>query len=204
MTNKQALREAAQEEIMLRSVSDTSDAWQDLASPEAVLALLDELEPMALAHLNLNLLCDVYRSAYEESRHDGLVNWEAAASLAEENAELKRKLEAAEKRLSEITAPNMLLPVIDNLDENQLRQVIKTCTENYSFLHSKWEAAEKRIAELERGSKVIKCWSCQKSVTVDQVKAEDGYCPLCDCGIDLEEYEIEELVAAGIITRIEG
>lgn len=42
--NKQALREAAQEEIMLRSVSDTSNAWQDEASPEAVLALLDELE----------------------------------------------------------------------------------------------------------------------------------------------------------------
>ena len=42
--NKQALREAAQEEIMLRSVSDTSDAWQDEASQEAVLALLDELE----------------------------------------------------------------------------------------------------------------------------------------------------------------
>ncbi|EJG2186754.1 hypothetical protein [Citrobacter freundii] len=42
--NKQALREAAQEEIMLRSVSDTSDTWQDEASPEAVLALLDELE----------------------------------------------------------------------------------------------------------------------------------------------------------------
>lgn len=42
--NKQALREAAQEEIMLRSVSDTSDAWQDEASPGAVPALLDELE----------------------------------------------------------------------------------------------------------------------------------------------------------------
>ncbi|NVE41248.1 ead/Ea22-like family protein [Escherichia coli] len=42
--NKQALREAAQEEIMLLAVSDTSDAWQDEASPEAVLALLDELE----------------------------------------------------------------------------------------------------------------------------------------------------------------
>ncbi|POU76100.1 hypothetical protein C3370_03860 [Leclercia sp. LSNIH7] len=65
------------------------------------------------------------------------------------------------------------------------------------------EAKDKRIAELERGSKVIKCWSCQKSVTVDQVKAEDGYCPLCDCGIDIEEYEIEELVADGIISRIE-
>lgn len=44
--NKQALREAAQEEIMLRYVSDTSDSWQDEASPEAVLALLDELEKM--------------------------------------------------------------------------------------------------------------------------------------------------------------
>lgn len=46
MTNidKQALREAAQEEITLRYVGDASDAWQDEASPEAVLALLDELE----------------------------------------------------------------------------------------------------------------------------------------------------------------
>lgn len=59
------------------------------------------------------------------------------------------ELEAAEKRLSEITAPNMLLPAIDDLDENQLRNVIKTCTENYSLLHSKCEAAEKRVAELE-------------------------------------------------------
>ena len=42
--NKQALREAGKEELRLRSVSDTSDAWQDEASPEAVLALLDELE----------------------------------------------------------------------------------------------------------------------------------------------------------------
>ncbi|TOZ47201.1 hypothetical protein [Enterobacter cloacae] len=67
-------------------------------------ALLDELEPMALAHLNLNLLCDVYRTAYEEARHDGLVNWEAAASLAEENGDLKRKLEAAEKRIAELQA----------------------------------------------------------------------------------------------------
>lgn len=69
---------------------------------------------------------------------------------------------------------------------------------------SELDLARKRVAELERGSKVIKCWSCQKSVTVDQVKAEDGYCPFCDCGIDLEEYETAELVAAGIITRIEG
>ncbi|HHG0451148.1 TPA: hypothetical protein ACPSK6_005292, partial [Citrobacter freundii] len=53
--NKQALREAAQEEIMLRSVSDTSDAWQDEASPEAVLALLDELEAKGQRFAELEL-----------------------------------------------------------------------------------------------------------------------------------------------------
>lgn len=34
-------------------------------------------------------------------------------------------------------------------DWYQLRRVIKNCTENYSLLHSKWEAAEKRIAEMK-------------------------------------------------------
>lgn len=73
--------------------------------------LTEALEPMALAHLNLSLLCDVYRSAYEEARHDGLVNWEAAASLAEENAELKCKLEAADRRNADCdTALCSLLP----------------------------------------------------------------------------------------------
>lgn len=74
--NKQALREAAQEEIMLRSVSDTSDAWQDEASPEAVLALLDELEAE-------QRICSTWRKT------------------AESNSE---KLEAAEKRIAELDA----------------------------------------------------------------------------------------------------
>ena len=78
--NKQALREAAQEEIMLRSVSDTSDAWQDEASPEAVLALLDELE--AANSLNKHL--------------------ELAIRKAEGCSEaLRRKTEAAEKRIAD-------------------------------------------------------------------------------------------------------
>ncbi|WP_238582661.1 hypothetical protein [Trabulsiella odontotermitis] len=46
-------------------------------------------------------LTEVYRSAYEDARHEGLVNWEAATSLAEENESLKRKLEDAEKRIAE-------------------------------------------------------------------------------------------------------
>ncbi|ELO1960233.1 hypothetical protein QWO12_001031 [Escherichia coli] len=40
----QALRAAAEEEIMCRQASDTSDNWQDLATPEAVIALVGELE----------------------------------------------------------------------------------------------------------------------------------------------------------------
>ncbi|ENQ1070478.1 ead/Ea22-like family protein [Enterobacter bugandensis] len=66
------------------------------------------------------------------------------------------ELEAKDKRLNEILAPNMLLPAIDDMDEDNLRHVIKTVCENYSLLHAKWEAAEnraeaaeKRTAELE-------------------------------------------------------
>lgn len=64
-------------------------------------------------------------------------------------AEADERLEAAEKRLNEILTPNMLLPVIDEMDTDNLRHVIKTASENYSLLHAKWESADNRIAELE-------------------------------------------------------
>ncbi|HEE0104564.1 TPA: ead/Ea22-like family protein [Citrobacter gillenii] len=64
--NKQALREAAQEEIMLRSVSDTSDAWQDEASPEAVLSLLDELEAAEKRNAELQSENAYIRNRYKE------------------------------------------------------------------------------------------------------------------------------------------
>lgn len=38
------LKAAAQEEIMLRESGDTSDKWQDEASPENVLLLIAEIE----------------------------------------------------------------------------------------------------------------------------------------------------------------
>ncbi|HDT2074706.1 MULTISPECIES: ead/Ea22-like family protein [Enterobacter] len=59
------------------------------------------------------------------------------------------ELEAKDKRLNDILTPNMLLPVVDDMDADNLRHVIKTVSENYSLLHAKWEAADKRIAELE-------------------------------------------------------
>ncbi|MBT1907241.1 hypothetical protein KKZ80_14395 [Enterobacter kobei] len=51
------------------------------------------------------------------------------------------ELEAKDKRLNEILTPNMLLPVIDEMDADNLRHVIKTVSENYSLLYAKWVAA---------------------------------------------------------------
>lgn len=43
MNKYQKLRAAAEEEIMCRQASDTSDNWQDLATPEAVIELVDRV-----------------------------------------------------------------------------------------------------------------------------------------------------------------
>lgn len=67
------------------------------------------------------------------------------AKLALRSVALLDEMEAKDKRLNEILKPNMLLPVIDDMDADNLRHVIKTISENYSLLHAKWEAAEKRI-----------------------------------------------------------
>ncbi len=75
--------------------------------------------------------------------HEFCKTFTAARVLA-----LLDELEVKDKRLNEILTPNMLLPVIDDMDADNLRHVIKTCSENYSLLHAKLEAAERRIAEL--------------------------------------------------------
>lgn len=36
----------------------------------------------------------------------------------------------------------------------------------------------------------ISCWSCRQRVSVDDVRQEDGYCPLCDQPIDVEDNEV--------------
>ncbi|MGX5010926.1 hypothetical protein ACWKX5_06560 [Enterobacter asburiae] len=79
----------------------------------------------------------------------GHADVEIIQQMALDAVTLMGELEAKDKRLNEIITPNMLLPVIDDMDADNLRQGIKTASENYSLLHAKWEAAEKRIAELE-------------------------------------------------------
>ncbi|ELV2782348.1 ead/Ea22-like family protein [Enterobacter cloacae] len=82
-------------------------------------------------------LCTVHKSKIE------LI----AAANPDTVLALLDELEAKDKRLNEILTPNMLLPVIDDMDADNFRHVINTVCENYSLLHAKWETAEKRIAE---------------------------------------------------------
>lgn len=110
MTNKQELREAAQEEIMLRSVSDTSDAWQDLASPEDVLALLDELEAMKRAnaaqddHINQqqNRIDQLEKGHSEAAKQINSWRKLAKQNIAEREKDLS-ELDIARKRIAELS-----------------------------------------------------------------------------------------------------
>lgn len=123
--DKQALREAAEKALpamqrllmmpndelfdeALLNVDgdvDAANAFNLLAGPETMLALLDELEA---------------------AEHTAAVDHEAACSLVEENEEVKRKLVAAEKRIAELEArtvklPEALIPAIHNSGEPFMR-----------------------------------------------------------------------------------
>ncbi|CNI79007.1 Uncharacterised protein [Yersinia frederiksenii] len=55
-----ALKAAAQEEIMFRESSDTSDQWQDEATPENVLLLIAEVERTGLVVAAAQKDADLY------------------------------------------------------------------------------------------------------------------------------------------------
>lgn len=147
-------------------------------------APLDELEPMALAHLSLNLLCEVYRSAYEEARHNGLVNWEAAASLAEENEDLKCKLEAAERRNAE--------------QEDLLEAEVRLWTQRYDCANSRREAAEKRSAELSDSHSKLR----ETMAAIHNTIKQDGFStPLAVIMQNAKRAHEESAAAAGISVK---
>lgn len=37
--------------------------------------------------------------------------------------------------------------------------------------------------------KLIECWNCHKFVSESSIMYEDGYCPICDQPIDLDDKE---------------
>ena len=67
-------------------------------------------------------LFDVVLTAYQEACHEGIVNWEAAVSLSEENVELKRKLYAAENQIAELEARTVKLPEYRNSPDMHTKQ----------------------------------------------------------------------------------
>lgn len=91
----QQLKSAAQEEIMCREASDTSDAWQDLASPENILAIIEafqlleqdlELGMQLIKRLERQVLgCQARKPALEQQEsptdtyrkieNDGWIEW---------------------------------------------------------------------------------------------------------------------------------
>jgi hypothetical protein len=135
--DKQALRSKALSASPDEWIKETSDGWGAICSSDV--------------QANGGFIIAHFVGPDSQANREFVQAAHPATVLA-----LLDELEAKDQRLNEILKPNMLLPVIDDMDADNLRQVIKTASENYSLLHAKWEAAEnraeaaeKRIAELE-------------------------------------------------------
>jgi len=91
-----ALRAAAQEEIMCRESGDTSDAWQDEASPEFIIELLAERDADRARIAELEETVDLQRDKIKRIESDlwdeqqlRKVYGQKSFELENENRELK-------------------------------------------------------------------------------------------------------------------
>lgn len=130
------LRLAAESEIAYRAEGDTSDLWQDEASPENILALVEALEK-AQQRID-ELENDEARQRLANAEHQLHM-----AELAKHNLKASRKAQfrkrrAAEKRIAELE------------DAEQ-----KLCAANVT-LDARAELAERQLAELESRAVTVK------------------------------------------------
>ncbi|MBG0678289.1 ead/Ea22-like family protein [Enterobacter bugandensis] len=146
------------QKLRLKAVMAGGEEWQSRKMPGE----LYEYTVIVKGSLEKGQGWSTCRPVANEVVDKKIMEFIAAANPATVLA-LLDELEAKDRKLNEILTPNMLLPVIDDLDEDNLRHVIKTVCENYSLLHAKWEAAgdraeaaEKRIAELEAPAPELK------------------------------------------------
>lgn len=86
-------------------------------------------------------LFDVVLTAYQEACHEGIVNWEAAVSLSEENVELKRKLYAAENQIAELEARTFNPAILDVIAERQRQQSVEGWMPEHDDEHCNGELA---------------------------------------------------------------
>ncbi|HHP2701456.1 TPA: ead/Ea22-like family protein [Citrobacter freundii] len=155
--NKQALREAAQEEIMLRSISDTSDSWQDEASPEAVLALLDELEAAEKRIAEQSAIVTAAEKLVRcKGRYHGELNYRALAKLfgvtapdlpplEHENVHYadaaEMEIAALRQRIAELGGVAFNPAILDVVAERQRQKTIEGWTPEHDDEHCNGELA---------------------------------------------------------------
>ncbi len=82
-------------------------------------------------------LFDVVLTAYQEACHEGIVNWEVAVSLSEENVELKRKLYAAENQIAELEARTFNPAILDVIAERQRQKAVEGWTSEHDDKYGK-------------------------------------------------------------------
>lgn len=87
-------------------------------------------------------LFDVVLTAYQEACHEGIVNWEAAVSLSEENVELKRKLYAAENQIAELEARTFNPVILDVIAERQRQKAVEGWTSEHDDAYQNSELAD--------------------------------------------------------------
>ncbi|WP_229297821.1 hypothetical protein [Klebsiella aerogenes] len=96
------LRLAAESEIAYRAEGDTSDLWQDEASPDNVLALVEALEKaQQLATQQGNIACALFDEVTAQRQRIAELE-DAGQQLCAANVTLDSRAELAERQLAEL------------------------------------------------------------------------------------------------------
>ncbi|MDM3127282.1 hypothetical protein [Citrobacter sp. CK204] len=116
--------------------------WSDKTDWVQTDKRLDVIKPWGKHRADvLKLYIDHLESKLEAAEHTAAVDHEAACSLVEENEELKRKLEAAEKRIAELEARAFNPAILDVIAERQRQQSVEGWTPEHDDEHSGGEMA---------------------------------------------------------------
>lgn len=116
--------------------------WSDKTDWVQTDKRLDVIKPWGKHRADvMKLYIDHLKSNLEAAEHTAAVDHEAACSLVEENEELKRKLEAAEKRIAELEARAFNPAILDVIAERQRQQSVEGWTPEHDDEHCNGELA---------------------------------------------------------------
>lgn len=103
------LKAAAEDEIMCREACDTSDLWQDVASPENVLALTEALEAAESRIAEFKARVKAAEKRYENRTPTEWAYDQACAAIEKHRA----RADAAEARIAELEARTLTVNLIE-------------------------------------------------------------------------------------------